>query len=547
MSGRVKNLLSYLLVALMLLGSLPALSVSADDGADEYYYSAYKDVLESYFSLASGLKKPESVPKYGDYYLFTYQGNIYEFGYTFLDYDNNGIKELIFSFPENTGLIYEMYTLVKGNVKKVLGSWNRCQYNLCGDGVIYMYGSGGAMTGSNGLYRYSGDKLTTIEEVYHDYYPNPEDPGMHFFITYSDTKTPFADKELTEKEWESKRTEYANMTKPISVTPLYEYDDIFFASNQYNEVNRRGFVYKVADNEVSITNYFGSSSEEIIPDTIDGYPVTSIGERAFNSCDLLNSVVIPDSVTSIGSYAFSNCPNLTSVTVPQYVLSSFYSYLDMNTIKNITISEGATSIPSFFFMGYSGLESIIIPDSVKEIGSYAFSLCESLKSFEIPDGVTKINYGLFFDCKNLESIVIPDSVTEIFELAFYGCSSLESVIIPESVTFIGDDAFHNISGLTIYGYEGSYAESYALKNEIPFVALKESSVILGDANEDGVVNVKDATAIQKHLADLLTLSDVGIKCADVDSSGGINIKDATAIQKHIADIETGFDIGSAIT
>ncbi|MBQ4105131.1 MAG: leucine-rich repeat protein [Clostridia bacterium] len=432
MSGRIKNALSFLLVLLILLGLLPVASVSADDSADEYYYSAYKDVLESYFSLASGLKKPESVPKYGDYYLFEYQGNIYKFGYTFLDYDNNGIKELIFSTPDNGALIYDMYTLENGNVEKVLGSWNRCRYILCGDGVIYMYGSGGAMTGSHGLYRYSGDKLTVIEEVYYDYYPNSEDPGMHIFITYSDTKTPFADEELTKDEWESKRTEYANMTKPIPVTPLYEYDDIFFASNQYNEMNRKGFVYKVADNEVSITNYFGYSSEVIIPDTIDGYPVTSIGESAFNGCDSLNKVIIPKNVNTIEMDAFTDC------------------------------------------------------------------------------------------------------------------HKLESVIIPESVTFIGDDAFHNISGLTIYGYEGSYAESYALKNEIPFVALKESSVILGDANEDGFVNVKDATAIQKHLADLLTLSDVGIKLADADSSGGINIKDATAIQKHIADIETGFDIGSAI-
>lgn len=58
--------------------------------------------------------------------------------------------------------------------------------------------------------------------------------------------------------------------------------------------------------------------------------------------------------------------------------------------------------------------------------------------------------------------------------------------------------------------------------------------ITGDTNCDGVVNVKDATAIQKHIADLITLTDEGYAVADVDESGAVNIKDATAIQKRIA-------------
>lgn len=70
--------------------------------------------------------------------------------------------------------------------------------------------------------------------------------------------------------------------------------------------------------------------------------------------------------------------------------------------------------------------------------------------------------------------------------------------------------------------------------------------LLGDANEDGKVNIKDATLIQKSIANLTTLTDNGESLADADLNTKINIKDATAIQKHIAGIETGFPIGEPL-
>ncbi|MBQ2944271.1 MAG: hypothetical protein IJD93_06255, partial [Ruminococcus sp.] len=57
---------------------------------------------------------------------------------------------------------------------------------------------------------------------------------------------------------------------------------------------------------------------------------------------------------------------------------------------------------------------------------------------------------------------------------------------------------------------------------------------------------KDATAIQKHVASLITLSDTALILSDVDASGNVNVKDATAIQKWVAGIETGFLIGEPV-
>jgi hypothetical protein len=62
---------------------------------------------------------------------------------------------------------------------------------------------------------------------------------------------------------------------------------------------------------ITIAGYSGTSTEVIIPETINGHSVTSIGERAFWKCNSLTSIEIPSSVTSIGERAFWNCNNLT--------------------------------------------------------------------------------------------------------------------------------------------------------------------------------------------------------------------------------------------
>ena len=56
----------------------------------------------------------------------------------------------------------------------------------------------------------------------------------------------------------------------------------------------------------------------------------------------------------------------------------------------------------------------------------------------------------------------------------------------------------------------------------------------GDVNTDGKLNIRDATAIQKHLAKIATLSDDALELADISGDGKVNVRDATTIQKKIA-------------
>ena len=76
------------------------------------------------------------------------------------------------------------------------------------------------------------------------------------------------------------------------------------------------FEYEVEDGKVTITNYTGKGGDVVVPDTIDGLPVTAIGDNAFCYCTGLTSITLPEGCTTIGYYAFSNCTKLTSITLP---------------------------------------------------------------------------------------------------------------------------------------------------------------------------------------------------------------------------------------
>ena len=69
----------------------------------------------------------------------------------------------------------------------------------------------------------------------------------------------------------------------------------------------------------------------------------------------------------------------------------------------------------------------------------------------------------------------------------------------------------------------------------------------GDVNLDSDVNIKDATLIQKHLANLSVINDLQLSLADVDGKVGVNIKDVTHLQKWIAGVVDKFYESSGVT
>ena len=207
--------------------------------------------------------------------------------------------------------------------------------------------------------------------------------------------------------------------------------------------------YLISNSEVTITGCSSSARGTLeIPATIGGYPVTSIGNFAFQYSNI-SSANIPNSVTSIGECAFNDCSELTNITIPDSVTSiGDCAFRYCARLTSVTIGNGVTSIDGGAFEYCTGLTSITIPDSVTSIGDWAFGYCTRLTSITIPDSVTSIGDWAFRYCTKLTSITIPDSVTSIGYGAFYNCNSLTSVTIGNGVISIGSSAFVDCSSLT---------------------------------------------------------------------------------------------------
>ena len=69
-------------------------------------------------------------------------------------------------------------------------------------------------------------------------------------------------------------------------------------------------------------------------------------------------------------------------------------------------------------------------------------------------------------------VQLPEGVSVIRSRAFADCPNLAYIYIPEETGTIARDAFSGVSGLTILGRSGSYAEFYAQRNGIAFVAVE---------------------------------------------------------------------------
>jgi hypothetical protein len=221
--------------------------------------------------------------------------------------------------------------------------------------------------------------------------------------------------------------------------------------------------YTVTGGEAQITGYVGAGGAVVIPSTLGGYPVTSIGKNAFSAKSRITSFSLPDSLRSIGDEAFSICTGITRITIPKNVTSIGVQAFDYCIeLKNVVLPPGLTSIPNWAFMRCYKLESISLPQGITKIGRGAFNRCTNLASLNIPQSVTEIDDTAFLFCESLTNISIPKHVTRTGFDAFSGCTSLKTLTFYSPTTTIYScDSL--AAGLKIIGFNPSTAKDYAAR------------------------------------------------------------------------------------
>lgn len=196
--------------------------------------------------------------------------------------------------------------------------------------------------------------------------------------------------------------------------------------------------------------------------------VTSIEPFAFFDCEHLKTVLLPRSVKTVGSHAFSGCPGLQDAKGFVIFGDTLFGYY--GTEPEPVIPEGVRVIGDDAFRGRMHLKTVTLPESLEEIGAAAFFKCTQLETVRIPGGVRRIGESAFSQCEKLKSVALAEGVKTIDNSGFSECENLTTVTLPASVTGIGLWAFNNCNIMTIHAPSGSYAETYAQKHGVPFVA-----------------------------------------------------------------------------
>lgn len=192
----------------------------------------------------------------------------------------------------------------------------------------------------------------------------------------------------------------------------------------------------------------------------------SVSNYAFNLCQGLDKIVIPDSVKTIARNAFVSCG--VKEVVMGDGLKEIPGCLVSDSLVKIVVGSSVKTIPASRFKNCQNLETVIFKNGLETIETEAFKNCLLIKEIVLPDTVSSVTYDAFYGCKlekvvmsnsletipyslasrTVESFVIGNSVKNLEDSIFENCTQLKEIAIPDSVVSIGEKAFKGCSSLS---------------------------------------------------------------------------------------------------
>ena len=190
---------------------------------------------------------------------------------------------------------------------------------------------------------------------------------------------------------------------------------------------------------------------------ITGAMTASASEVANGTCGDLTWTLDSEGVLTISGEGKMATPDTYSSTD---VYSNLYTYKEYtDSVREVVIEEGITSIGWRAFYNFSNLETVSIPSSITEypvlnngviLQNSAFENCKSLENIKFSDDLTCLGAYSFSDCTSLESVTIPQGITTWGQGTFSGCTSLKDITLPDGLAILGAAAFEKTGVESVY-------------------------------------------------------------------------------------------------
>jgi formylglycine-generating enzyme required for sulfatase activity len=351
------------------------------------------------------------------------------------------------------------------------------------------------------------------------------------------------------------------------VSPFLTEDDLGFRlvlslNTQFEEAQ---FTYTINNGAITITGYIGSGGTVSIPDTINGLPVTSIGDDAFFET-ALTSVTIPNSVTSIGDGAFEDCFSLMNAIVGNGVTSigsdAFFNssvtsvYFGGNAPATDSTSFGNNAATVYYLSNASGWSNTFAGrPTVMLYGPAQFgTTAGGLRYLSDQVKITLITgYAGSSGFVTIPNTINGLPVTGIGGFAFGNSSGLTDVTIPNSVTNIGDFAFSECSSLAAITVAAENPACSSLngvlfeKNQTTLIQYPAGKTATGYIIPDSVTSIGDGAFFYSTRLKGVTIPNGVSRIGDAAFNGCSSLTNVT-IPGSVTNIgESAFSECSSLT